>query len=116
MNAMTLEPETTAAPQEQLVSRFLNVIYGFSADEHARMWCEMNRFQWPTQLRGLKPEAWDKTEDRREKMKLPEAKACWNVLSAVAGEWAKSREWNRSTMSPVQHATLWLQSHGIKYD
>ena len=59
----------------------------------AKMWCELNIFEWPDQLPFKEPPRFQ-TLSHDEKRKLPEYRILWELLSKAVPQKEKSRAWH----------------------
>lgn len=72
----------------------------------ARVWCALNRFEWPKELEPLKPEGWDMMQPI-ERMNSPEGVALWRAANEHTTHKECLREWNRERMTDVEFELWW---------
>lgn len=79
--------------------------------EWARLWCKMNVWEFPNELKNVKPDWWDDehTKEKREMM-YQFLEPIMEEISDEIGHKACNREWNRYRMTDEEHEKFWSSS------
>lgn len=74
----------------------------------ARVWCALNRFEWPVELEQFKPAGWD-AMSHSERLKTPVGVALWRAANEHTTMKECLREWNRDRMTDAEFEDWWVR-------
>jgi hypothetical protein len=72
----------------------------------ARVWCALNRFEWPRELANHKPDQWEIIPES-ERMKTADGARLWKAANEHTTHKECLREWNRDRMDDAQFEEWW---------
>lgn len=89
-------------------NRALASLIALPSDQRAHAYVQANTYVWPDAVKDLKPDGWDKLDDR-EKFAHPDGKELWRVLNTVTSEFERSRQWWREELkrTDAEHLAWW---------
>lgn len=104
MTVETQQDSNSAAGGASVLTEMLGVVRSADDATKARIWCALNRHEWPGELADLKPASFDDmTGDARHML-------VWKLMceaSDAIGIGECLREWNRDTLPGEQFDAWW---------
>lgn len=76
--------------------------------EWARLWCKINSWEFPDELKNVKPKWWDDEHTKEKCERIYQF--CMPIMKEISNEIgykACNREWNRNRMTDEEHDKFW---------
>jgi len=95
---------------ERLNENALLELYKVPVLEWDKLYCELNSWKIPEQLKKIKPDWWDDDSSREKSDKMIEfIRPLIFKIKSTIGKKACSREWNKDTMTDKEHEIFWAK-------